>query len=270
MLNSNYLLSIMLKINHKFLTSALVSTFSLLGILSLQINYSPNNLSSQRKIGYEKQERQLRAEANLLRQIPSFGFDNLIADWAFLKYIQYFGNKEARESVGYSIVTDYFETIVDKDPKFIKAHLSLSASNSIFAGNPEKTVALLEEASKSLTPNMQNYPFTIFAYKAVDEILFLGDLEAAQESYKKAAQWAEIRDDEIGNHVVKLYRDTIKFLGTNPDSSLTQVSGWSMILERNNDPRIQKHAIQKIRELGGEVIITADGEVTVKPPKKDV
>ena len=259
----------MLKINYKLLGSAIAGAFSLLGILSLQTNYSPDNLSSLTKVDYKKQEQQLKAEVNLLRQIPSFGFDNLVADWVLLKYIQYFGNYEAREEIGYSIVTEYFETIVNKDPKFIKAHLSLSASNSIFAGEPEKTVALLEQASKSLTPNMQGYPFTVFAYKAVDEIIFLGDLKAAKESYQTAAKWADFRNDESGNHVAKLYRNTIKFLNTNPDSSVTQVSGWSMILERNNDPKIRKYAMQKIEELGGEVIITADGQITVKPPKKD-
>ena len=117
---------------------------------------------------------------------------------------------------------------------------------------------------------MQGYPFMIFAYKAVDEILFLGDLKAAQQSYRKAAEWAEARGDEEGLFVAKLYHDTIKFLATNPDSSVTQVSGWSMILKRNNDPKIQKYAIQKIEQLGGEVIISADGDITVKPPKKDV
>ena len=259
----------MLSVNYKLLTSVMVSALSLFGIITMQKNYSYNHLSNNKNFDYQKQEQQLQASAKLLKQMPAFGLDNLVADWAFLKYIQYFGDSEARDEVGYSVITDYFETIVEKDPRFIKANLSLSAGNSIFAGDPEKTVFLLEKSAKSLTPTMPNYPFMILAYKAVDEILFLGDINAAKESYRKAAEWAEIRNDEIGDHVANLYRNTIKFLDTNPDSSIAQVSGWAMILDRNRDPRIQNYAMQKIRELGGEVIVRDNGEITIKPPKKD-
>lgn len=255
--------------NYKLLTSIILSSLSVFGIATSQKKYSNYISYKKRNVDYHQQEQQLKAEANFIKQLPSFGFDNLIADWTFLKYIQYFGDSEVRDEVGYSVITDYFETIIDKDPKFIKAHLSLSATNSIFAGRPEKTVALLEQSAKSLTPNMHDYPFMVFAYKAVDEILFLGDLKAARESYRKAAEWAEMRNDKEGDHVAKLYRDTIKFLATNPDSSFTQVSGWATVLRRNNDPKIQKHAIEKIEELGGKVTVDENGDITVKPPKRD-
>ena len=260
----------MIENKYKFFISTVVSGISLLVIIAFQRNYYLNNLSSTANINYKQQEKQLKSEANLLKNTPSFGFNNLVSNLAFLKYIQYFGDTEARDETGYSVITDYFETIVNKDPKFIQANLSLSVTNSLFAGKPEKTVSLLEKTAKSLSPNMENYPFMVLAYKAVDEILFLGDLEAAKNSYTKAAQWAEKSNDEVGDKVAKLYRNTVKFLATNPDPTITQVSGWSLILERNNDPKIQKYAMQKIRELGGEVIISADGEITVKPPEKDV
>ena len=259
----------MFRLNRKFSISVVTSILSSIGILHFQNNHL-KYLSSQNDVDYKQQEQQLKAEAKFYQQIPSFGFSNLISDLVFLKYIQYFGDTEAREKTGYSIITEYFETIVDKDPKFIQANLSLSASNSIFAGKPEKTVALLETSAKSLTPDMQGYPFMIFAYKAVDEILFLGDLQAAQKSYTKAADWAEAKGTEVSTTVAQRYRNTVKFLATDPDPTLTQVAGWSSILYNNNDPKIQRHAIQQIEELGGEVIISADGEITVKPPQKDV
>lgn len=260
----------MFKINYHYLILIATTICSSLGIFYLQKNHYSNYLLTEASINYQQQEKQLKAEAKLQKNMPSFGFSNLSADWTYLQYIQYFGNTEARDETGYSVITDYFETIVEKDPKFIQANLSLSATNSLFAGNPEKTVTLLEKTTKSLSPDMENYPFMVLAYKAVDEILFLGDLEAAKNSYTKAAQWAEKSDDEIGDKVAKSYRNTVKFLATNPDPTITQVSGWSMILERNDDPKIRKYVIQKIRELGGEVIVSADGEIIVKPPKKDV
>lgn len=257
------------KIDVQLIISAAISIACAASIFSLQKAQYNNSIITQKTVDYHQQEKSLASKANLIKQMPAFGFGNLVADWTFLKYIQYFGDAEARDKVGYAVVEDYFEAIVDKDPKFIKANLALSAGNSIFAGKPEKTIALLEESSKSLTPKMRDYAFMIFAYKAVDEILFLGDLEAAQKSYLEAARWAESRNDDVGNKVSKLYRATVKFLGTNPDSSLTQISGWSMVLRRNNDPKIQKHAVDKIKELGGEVTISNDGKLIVTPPKKD-
>lgn len=260
----------MSKNNLNFLSSIAITTFGFLGIVIFQKSYYDSSLAIDKNTNYQKQEQQLKAEANLHKNIPSFGFGNLSANWTYLQYIQYFGDTAARDETGYSVVTDYFETIVNKDPKFIQANLTLSAANSLFAGKPQKTVALLDKSIKSLSPDMENYPFMVLAYKAVDEILFLGDLKAAKNSYTKAAQWAEKSNNETGDKVAKLYRNTAKFLATNPDPTITQVSGWMMILERNNDPKVRKYAVQKIEELGGEVTINADGEITVKPPKQDV
>jgi hypothetical protein len=49
----------------------------------------------------EAQQEALRLK--MLKTIPSFGFDNLIADWTFLKFLQYFGDDEARDVTGYNL-----------------------------------------------------------------------------------------------------------------------------------------------------------------------
>lgn len=237
-----------------------------MGVFKLQKEYASEYLYSKKKVNYQNTEKQFKTEAVFLKQMPSFGYNNLIADWSFLKYIQYFGDTKERDKTGYSVITDYFEAIVKKDPRFVEANLSLSAANSIFAARPEKTISLLEKSSKFLSPNMQNHPYMIFVYKAVDEILFFGNLEAAQKSYLEAARWAE-KDSAVNKNVVQRFRKTVNFLATNPDSSYTQVAGWSMILRANNDPKIQRYAIEKIKKLGGKIIVKADGEIIVKPPK---
>lgn len=35
---------------------------------------------------------QEEASLALLKQMPAFGFDNVIADWSFLRFLQYFGD----------------------------------------------------------------------------------------------------------------------------------------------------------------------------------
>lgn len=106
------------------------------------------------------------------KNIPSFGFDNLIADWNFLNYIQYFGDEPAREKTGYSLVTDFFEEIVNRDPRFIQAYLQLSTANSIYAGRPDKTVTFLNQILQFISPETSSLASFIWIYKGIDEILF--------------------------------------------------------------------------------------------------
>lgn len=252
--------------NNRLTISIATTILSIIGLITLQKNYYSNHLLTEDNINYKQQEQKLKAKANFQKNMPSLGFNNLIADWAFLKYIQYFGDTEAREKVGYSVITDYFETIVNKDPRFIEAHFSLSTANSIFAGKPDRTVSLLETSLESITPEMNSYPFLLFAYKATDEILFLGDLDAAKKSYKQAARWAEMRGDETGEIMSNNYRKTIAFLNSNPDSTKTQISGWTMILQNNQDPKVQQYALKKIEKLGGIVTVNPNGQFKIESP----
>ena len=49
---------------------------------------------------------QTQARLDLLKRIPSGGFDNLIGNWAFLDYLQYFGDEDTRNATGYRLNDD--------------------------------------------------------------------------------------------------------------------------------------------------------------------
>ncbi len=235
---------------------------------SLQLNL----LNKQSKVSNDQffiqQEKQLIAKSTLQKKMPSFGLNNLIADWNFLQYIQYLGDTEAREVTGYSAITNYFETIVNKDPKFVDAHLSMSTSNSIFAGKPTKTVELLEKSLESITPSSSTYPFFLWSYKATDEVLFLGDFEAAKKSYRTAAEWSKLSNVEGKETIANRFLDTVAFLDTDPDSASAQISAWTLVLSSSSDQNVRKHALQKIEKLGGIITRKPNGTFEIKPPKK--
>ena len=67
-------------------------------------------------MGQESQALSLRLQ--MAQQVPSFGFDNLIADWYFLGFLQYFGDQEIRQETGYQVSPDFFRIILDRDPRF--------------------------------------------------------------------------------------------------------------------------------------------------------
>ena len=51
---------------------------------------------------------------NLLERLPTFGFDNVLADWVFLNFLQYFGDQDARRITSYQLSPEYFEVIIDR------------------------------------------------------------------------------------------------------------------------------------------------------------
>jgi len=206
---------------------------------------------------------------NSLNKLPSLGFDNLIADWAFLNFLQYFGDSQARQKTGYSLNPKYFEVIVNRDPHFVKSYLFLSPATSIYAGRPERAVALMEKGLKSLSPDTSPDAYYVWLYKGTDELLFLGDTKASQHSHEMAASWASMSNDPDGKRIAALSNQTAQFLARNPDSRQAQVNSWTMILVNAVDNRTRQLAVNRIKALGGQVSISSQGEVKVQLPERD-
>ena len=236
-------------------------------LVKLQSKQLSQKLSTKNTNTYIEQEKHQQAMAVFQKKMPAFGYDNLLADWAYLQFLQYFGDTEARQVTGYSIVTDYFETIVKRDPNFVYAHLNLSSANSIFAAQPEKTVSLIDRVLKTVTPETLNYPFSLWTYKATDEILFLGDLEAARNSYQMAASWASLREDELGEEMANRFHKTAKFLATDPDPTQAQIGAWMTALSSAKDEKTRKYILKKLQDLGMKTTEHSDSQLNIKAPK---
>jgi hypothetical protein len=250
------------------LTKNLVVLAGIAGIFAVQKPYA-DNIGLQENVDYFQEEKQLKLFTSVQKQIPAFGFNNLAANINYLGYIQYFGDGKARETTGYSSITDYFEIIADRDPRFIQAFLSLSTANSVFAGQPEKTVALIDKSIETVAPHRQKMPDAhyLWNYKGIDQILFLGDIKGAQESYLNSAKWSGERNDEGSKFAASRAMETVNFLAGNPDPRKVQVAGWMSIFSTAKDDRTRERAIAKIKDLGAEITISAQGEVQVKIPE---
>jgi hypothetical protein len=255
------------RISYSFF-SYLISLLCFIGVISLQKQHRSQNLLSSNKIDYSQKEQALKIALEAQKKSPYFGFNNLIADWNFLQYVQYFGDQQARQQVGYSLTTDYFQEIVRADPLFLEAFFRLSTANSIFAGRPEKTVSLMDQVLQFISPKHFPFAYLIWTYKATDELLFLGDIKAAQYSYEMAAKWAEARGDLFGKEAAIRPRETAQFLATNPDSKNAQISAWTMILSNVNDLKTKQYVFEQIKNLGADITITNDGRIEIKLPEQ--
>ncbi len=210
-----------------------------------------------------------RARLSLLKNLPGFGFNNLIADWSFLGFLQYFGDEPARTKTDYSLSSDYFEVILRRDPYFLNTYTFASTSISLYAGMPEKSVALIKQGLQSLKPNVPPGSYYAWRQLGIDQLLFLGDAQAARQSFQTAASWARLSSLPGSSDIAESSQQTVDFLTRNPNSKTAQVSAWTMILSTAPDDRTQKMAIDRIEALGSKVVKTPSGTYSIQAPAKD-
>lgn len=208
-----------------------------IAVIGLQSNRYRKVAAQIENPDYLAQEQETLAALKLRQKIPSLGFNNLIADFTYLEFIQYFGNKSARKTTGYSLSPDYFQVIANQDPQFTQAYLTLSTANSVYAGKPEDTVRFMNQIlSVNSSPRQDSH--LIWVFKAMDESVFLGDTSAARVSYEQAAESVLQQENASVSQQydlatlksAQIIRQKAKFLATNPNPTQTQIFAWKSVL----------------------------------------
>jgi hypothetical protein len=244
----------------------------LLGVSSLQMPRMHKLLHSSKTVPVKTLQKELdieRTRLNIIEKIPSFGYDNVIANFAYLWFLQYFGDDEVREKTGYSLSPEYFEIILSRDPRFTTAYLGLSTSTSMYAAMPEVSVQLMEKGLKFLSPFAPTTSYYVWRYKGIDELLFLGKSLKAQRSFEKSADWASHHSDEDSKQAALVSKRTAEFLSRDPNSTYARIATWTMVLNNQVDKKTRDRAIREIQALGGNVIDNPDGTYKITLSKKN-
>ncbi|WP_310486609.1 hypothetical protein [Chamaesiphon sp. VAR_69_metabat_338] len=216
-----------------------------------------------------QEEAQMKVHLSLAKTLPTFGFDNLVADWYFIDFIQYFGDTDVRQKAGYGAAMEYFDAILTRDPRFLHGYFYLSSTGSMYAGAPERSVKIMEQGLKSLSPKVPDRGYYVWRLKGVDELLFLGDIPAARNSMQHAADWAQQTSTPEGQNIARLSQNTAAYLARNSNSKQAQFDAWNMVLNAAVDDFVIKRAIAGIRATGGKVTTTPTGEFKIEAPAKD-
>jgi tetratricopeptide (TPR) repeat protein len=224
---------------------------------------------SMDKVALQREEAQAKVRLSLAKTLPTFGYKNLVANWYFLDFIQYFGDTEVRQKAGYASAMEYFDAILANDPRFLYAYFYLSSTGSIYAGSPERSVEIMNRGLKSLSPKVPSRGYYIWRLKAVDELIFLADVPAARNSMQNAANWASQNADPESQNVAQLSQKTAAYLARNPNSKQAQFDAWNMVLNAAVDDFVARRAILGIRSIGGKVKINSSGEFETEPPVQD-
>ena len=236
----------------KSLAAASLPFICLAGIVILQGQQYKKSVIKLNRDNYLRQEKEQAELIKFQQKTSNLGFDNLAADLSYLNFVQYFGDRNARETIGYRLVPDYFETIGSLDPRFTQAHLRLAIANTMYAGNAETTVALIEEVLAVVEPNSEDAAL-LWTSKGLDELLFFGDKDAAIKSYQTATQWAAIEQSKRPDGLT--IKDLELALANTTEIELkeTQIRAWSSVLVYIRDNQRTREILAKIITLKAEV-----------------
>jgi len=215
----------------------------------------------------EAQQEALRLR--MLKTIPSFGFDNLIADWTFLKFLQYFGDDEARDVTGYNLSQDYFDIVTQRDPRWADIYLFLSTAISFYQGKPETAVNLIERGTRALavSPQIHSQSWRVWRIKGIDELLLLGDIPESIRSHEMAADW--VQGSPEWSNLAPVFRATAEYLRRDPDSVPVRFTAWNTVYAQTTDELVRQRAKQALVKLGAQVQKDKNGkESFILPPRK--
>ncbi|MBC7882936.1 MAG: hypothetical protein H7Y37_16715 [Anaerolineae bacterium] len=121
----------------------------------------------------------------------TLGFSNLIADWQWLQYVQYFGDQQARQQSGYGQSEEALEQIAALNPQFVFVYVQANYAVAEAMHQPEKAVRfLLKGAQKN--PGKQDalgMPGTWYLYRLAASIVFrhFNDYERSAQLFTLAA-----------------------------------------------------------------------------------
>lgn len=250
---------------------AILSTIVTIGLQreSLDRQLATQTLESDR-LWVEREQRKLKA----MQKLPpsGFGFNNLIADYAFISFLQYYGDDVARieHQTGYGLSKEYFRIIVDRKPYFFNSHSYLASSVAILGGEPQTSIALMDRALEQLEPERFPLTYSLWQRKAIDEMLFLGDNRKAKESTQKAiaaidrATFPPDAEEAIGR-IKTILTQRVEFLAGDFDPVRVKRVGWFLILSNAPDLRIRRIAVAELQKLGESIEISPEGEIKHNP-----
>ena len=246
-----------------------IATAAIAGIIKLQ---QPQlQQLSARDVASPEDQRQEALNLSLMNRSPSFGLDNILADWAFLNFVQYDGDTATRKVVGYPLAPKYFEMITRLDPRFVDSYVFLSSIMSYQIGMPKEAIALMDRGTSALTPKDHPRAFLVWRLKGLDQLLMANDLDASQFSYDQAGDWALASSDASVREVGPIFKQTAEFIRTDPNNKTMLLWSWSAIYDQavvTRDQVTQARAREMLLKIGAIERQDEKGSVYFSLPPK--
>lgn len=210
-----------------------------------------HTIEQYRKEGFNLETDSILAVSKVM---PSFGGQNLLADFLWLRFVQYFGDTEVREKTGYGLNFEYLQAITDRNPQFENAYL---IANLAVAAKMGRT----DLAEQLLLKGIQHDPdsYYLWQYRGFLHFMYTGDVKKAAYSFRQNAGLAVAQEGNAKQHWGNYWLLMAKSLETFPPTPWLRRSVWQEIYFDNANKETQAHALKQLKTLG--VILKPDGKL---------
>jgi len=180
-------------------------------------------------------------------RMMTLGFDQLVADCYWLKFIGYIGDTAARGKDRYSLADEYLSLIVSLDPYLINAYWFAAFTIGSEQKSPGRAAEIIDFGIRA---NQDNWYLPFIA--GINQYLYAGNEVAAAKYYRMASKYPD---------APKWLLRQSQILEAKIPSRIKEINIWSNIYSTNSDLRVRDMSRQKLIELWGQVIAS-------HPPKE--
>lgn len=168
-------------------------------------------------------------------KVASLGYDQLIADLYWLAFVQYTGDRLAREKDKGPLSYKYLDLITELDPHFMQAYWYAA----FVIGGEQKTPGLAAQLlDRGLQANTDTWYMPFIA--GINQYLYAKNELAAAKYYRMAAKYE--------GAPAWLERQA-SILEAKIPSTIKEVNIWTNIYESAEEPRVQEHAKERLINL---------------------
>lgn len=199
------------------------------------------------------------------KDVPSFGYRNLIADLFWLQFLQYYGDIEARSRLGYNLSYDYLEAITERNPHFDTPYLFINLAVTYQMSRPDLSEKLF---LTGIAHNPENY--RIWQARGFLHFLYTGELGKAAYAFRQNAGLAVAQEGNAKQRWANYWMGIARAIEIpDVDTRYTRRKIWEEVYTNAADKQVKKMALAYLKPLG--VIVTSKGYLqetfSLSPPK---
>jgi len=179
-------------------------------------------------------------------RVLSLGYDQLLADWYWLAFVQYIGDGDARAKDHYAAADKYLDLIVGLDPGFIKAYWFASFIVGSEQQQPERAAKFIDRGIQA-NPNNWFLPFIA----GINQYLYAKNDVAAAKYYKMAAKFPD---------APKWLGRQATILEARIPSIIKEINIWDSVYHSDADQLVKEKARTRLITLWSQVYKSATTE----------
>ncbi len=196
--------------------------------------------------GLERQPRQSAEEylpSSLALKMLSLGFDQFLADFYWLQFVQYLGDSEQRAKDNYADAERYVDLIASLDPKFINAYYFAAFIIGSEQHSPNLAAQIID---RGIEANQDSWYLPFIA--GINQYLYAHDEVKAAKYYRMAAKFPE---------APKWLGRQAEILEAKIPSTIKEINVWDSIYNSSTDSVIKERARKKLASLWLKVYKTS-------------